>query len=267
MVDKKAIKILSDTYWTSAGWRKTPLVSPEALEYAKTAGVMFDAFQATHDQIVARAMAAALEVDQRSVANGFVASLQTRQLDIRSALGSLAFLKNFPDHKYEVQRTYCPICGIYCKESNAEDVNVLNFERHKWGGIRHDQPLYAAIDLELFRCASPLVPTESDIALLKAILAAIEAAPESTTAMELQKLFTSLLKSNKAERDVLIGILGLCGILETSKHVGYLRRFIPWNKRELPIRRFVDLKYPACWWTGRDGINKDAIQSWFGHLL
>ena len=25
--------------------------------------------------------------------------------------------------------------------------------------------------------------------------------------------------------------------------------------------------YPACWWTGADGVNRDAVDYWFGHLL
>ena len=68
-------------------------------------------------------------------------------------------------------------------------------------------------------------------------------------------------------REVLIGILGLCGVLETSEHRGYMTRFVPWSERELPARRFIDMHYPACWWTRADGVNGEAVQYWFGHVL
>lgn len=32
----------------------------------------------------------------------------------------------------------------------ADDPNVLSFERIKWGGVRHDNPRYIALDLQIF---------------------------------------------------------------------------------------------------------------------
>lgn len=268
-IDRRAVKILSDTYWTSTGWldekvRSTP---PQDFEYAKRAGVMFDEVHLSHDDVVRRALSAVRGVDRRSVAGAFVASLSSRRLELRSALGSFAVLQHFPRHGTPIERGPCPVCRAYNRTSRREDLNILNFERFKWGGVRHEDPLYAALDLELFARVKPPSPAPDDVRLLRAMLDAIKAAPPETSSASLQKHLAKVIRSNKPERDMLIGILGLCGILGTAEHPGYLRQFVPASARELPPRRFVDMAYPACWWTRADGVSKQAVAYWFGHLL
>jgi hypothetical protein len=158
------------------------------------------------------------------------------------------------------------VCGVYNRGAEREDLNVLNFERFKWGGVRHDQPLYASLDLQLFQELPRIDPSVGDVAVFKDLLQAIEAAPVTTTSASLEKHLAQVFKSNKAERDTVVGILGLCGLLGVPAHPGYLHRFIPCSERELPGRRFVDMDYPACWWQRSDGINKEALAYWFGHL-
>jgi hypothetical protein len=267
--DRRALKILFDTYWTSVGWRdeKARSTPPADFEYAKRAGVMFDEARLSHDDLVKRALASVHATDRQSVANAFVVSLASRRLDLRSALGSFAVLQHFPRHKATAGQGACAVCGEYDCTSAPEDLNVLNFERFKWGGVRHDQPLYAALDLELFERVVALPPGADDVQLLKALFDAIEKAPPRTSSASLQKHLSKVLQSNKPERDAVVAILGLCDILSTKDHPGYMRRFVAWSGRELPDRHFVDMAYPACWWTRADGISQEAIEYWFGHLF
>lgn len=151
--------------------------------------------------------------------------------------------------------------------AQREDLNVLNFERLKWGGVRHLDPLYAAFDVERFILLEPATPQPSHVALLWDLLDAIALVPPQMTSAALHTALPRAIRGNKAERDVLIGILGLCGILETADHRGFRTSFVPHVERQLPIRRFVDMAYPACWWTGADGVNWDAVEYWFGHLM
>ena len=227
---------------------------------------MFDDMRANHDQIVQDAVNAVSKVNRETVANAFVLSLSSRRLDIRSALGSYAVLQHFPVHSAPSSIRICPICRTI-NEEQTEELNVLNLERFKFGGVRHDNPIYASLDLDLFSRLRIDVPTNGDVALLKVMLAAIKNAPSNVAAEQLEGLLPKDLKSNKNERHVLIGILGLCGILETKDHHGYFREYVPYEKRELPDRRFVDMAYPSCWWSSRDGINDEAVNYWFGHLL
>jgi hypothetical protein len=269
-MDKRAIKILFETHWSSAGWKSElpRSIAPDDLAYAKSAGVMFDQASISHAEIVRRAVTTVTALTPRIVADGFLASLSTKRLDLRSALGSYAVLRNFPNHQISSDQRQCSICGAYENDKGLEDLNVLSFERFKWGGVRHDQPLYAVFDLEQFVKTDRACPSKADICIFDELIKIIEASPPETSASTLSNhLSTANFKSNKAEREVLIGILGLCGILGTIAHPGYFRQFVPYSERELPCRRFVDMHYPACWWKRSDGINQDALRFYFGHIL
>jgi len=98
-------------------------------------------------------------------------------------------------------------------DAEREDLNVLNFERFKWGRVRHDQPLYASLDLQLFQEHPRIDPTAGDVAVFKDLLQAIEAAPITTTSASLEKHLAKVFKSNKAERDIVVGILVVLAIM------------------------------------------------------
>lgn len=270
-VDRRALKILFDTYWSARGWRDNKSISTprDDFEYAKRAGVMFDSVVLSHDDVVKRATSAVCVVDRRKVADAFVLSLSSRRLDIRSALGSFSVLQHFPRHKASSNSGQCAICGEWMRKGKAvpHDLNVLNFERWKWGGVRHDDPVYAAFDLELFSQTTLTSPSHDEVQVLNDLLDAIDRAPSNTSAAALQKILGTVFKSSKAERDILIGILGLCGILRTKSHDGYRSQFVPFSARELPPRHFVDMDYPACRWKRTDDIDWEAVNYWFGHLM
>ncbi len=267
--DKKALKILFDTHWTSKGWidKGDRSITPADLAYAQDAGVMFEPVELQHDEIVACALDARRGIEARAVADAFVTSLTSRCLDHRSALGSFAVLRHFPEHLAPRSNRLCAVCGEYATNRSPHDLNILNFERFKWGGVRHGSPLYAALDLDLFARSAPCKPIADDVEALRRLLQTVRGVPLATTAAELQRHLSPVIRSNKSEREILIGILGLCGILATGEHPGHFPRFVPHAKRELPARRFVDMAYPACWWRGADGLNDKAIEFWFGHLL
>jgi hypothetical protein len=267
-LDKRALKILFDTYWTSSGWRREDeyRVSPEDFAYAKAQGVMFEPIKIEHAQILTRISNAISKLDCRRVADAFLASLSTRRLDLRSVLGSYAVFQHLPHHDPNGVGRRCGICGLDWSV-DLENLNVLNFERLKWGGVRHSNPTYAAMDLDLFLQGAPPSPTPEDIRIFRDILSAIESAPRHVTSADLHKCFGRALKSNKAERDVLVTIFGYCGVLETADHPGFSKAFIPVTERGLPHRRFIDMPYPACWWRRDEGINLEAVDEYFGHAL
>jgi hypothetical protein len=207
------------------------------------------------------------KVSRRKVADAFLSSLSTRQLDWRSALGSYAVFQHIQPHATEKIENRCRVCGFYLNEGVEKDLNVLNFERFKWGGVRHDDVVYATMDLGLFLKETIPEPTFNDIRIFREILSAIKAAPAKTSSANLHIQFAKVLKSNKSERDILVAILGLCGILGTPAHPGYSGEFIPAGDRILPQRRFVDMRYPACWWNADIGINQNWLSAYFGHVL
>ncbi len=266
-IDQRALKILHASYWSVSGWKREGERQPSAEDfaYAKSKGVMFDPAPAGHAQVVSRLHAAVRQLDRRKVADAFLASLSTRRLELRSALGSFAVFQQMPNH-LAVEPAQCACCGLY-PDSKARDFSVLNFERFKWGGVRHADPVYAMFDLEQFLASGAPPPTAEDLCLLRELIALLDGLAPGVTSAALQGRIGSLLKSNKAERDTLVGILGYCGILRTPGYHDFTDAFQPFHDRPLPDRHFVDMPYPAAWWRSEYGIDHDRLHLYFGHVL
>lgn len=152
--DKRALKILFDTYWEPSGWKAAAIggkaeTPPADFEYALKAGVMFHPSRLSHYGALKQIAALRNEIAPREVGEAFIASLGNTPLALRSALGGYAVALNMPSHPLSPKgaSTHCEVCGIYESDSE-EDLNILNFERHKWGGVRHEDPRYIAFDLD-----------------------------------------------------------------------------------------------------------------------
>lgn len=266
--DKRAAKILQETFWSPEGWRRESerAVSTEDFEYAKAKGFMFDPVHMDHAQAVSSVSGLVDRLDRRTVADAFISSLSTRRLDWRSAMGSYSVFQHLLPHQPQGTTGRCEFCGFYL-EDTEQDFNVFNFERLKWGGVRHEQIAYATMDLELFLKSPPTAPTSDDISIFRAMVAAVRSAETEVTAATLHSRWPKTLKANKAERDVVTSILGFCDVLAGASHPGFSDAFIPASRRPLPDRRFVDLAYPACWWSGDMGVNEARLEEYFAHVL
>jgi len=225
---------------------------------------MFDLCKHSHDQIVANALKAISATSRHAVAQAFLASLSTRRLDLRSALGSYAIGRNMNRHGMASRgggRT-CAYCGTFAM--SEIDPSILNFERLKWGGVRHHQPEYMAFDLELLAESEILAPQEQDYSILRAILETARSMPESARPGDLDKALAKLLPSNSAERRTLIGILGYAGILVDPLRSDFRRQFVAISDREETPWIKDDWPYPVCWWRGAHGVNDHGVREWFG---
>ena len=268
-MDKKALKILSATYWTSNGWKpeEEQVTPPEDFLYAKRAGVMFDPIRLSHEDIVRRALEVRGRIDPQVVADAFLASLSTRRLELRSALGSYAVLRHFPPHEHHDRRTRCPVCGAVRRSGRGRGSQraqlravQVGWRAPRGADVRHVRP--GAIPEPRLRPR----PRDADIEIFRRILRTIESVPPDMTAPRLEKVLGGVFPSNKAEREILITILGYAGILPVPDHAGFLDGFVPSDERALPPQRFVDMGYPVCWWKGRYGIDRAALRDWFPAL-
>jgi hypothetical protein len=276
MQDKRARDILIEAFWKN-GWKPEAerSVAPEDFAYARRKGYMFDPVAFTHDQAVVQLVEVRERVARDALSNSFLASLTSRRLDRRSALGSYAFALNFPRHEIAAtQRVMvpsgaqrCALCGFYEREKPAEiDLNVLNFERHKWGGVRRDDPVYAWLDLSLFAIEEPQEPSDSDTAIMRQILNIAGSLPAAATASSLEAALAGIFKSSKQERRVVVEILSVCGVLQTTNRVGYFGEFAAASEREHTGQHHNDWGYPARWWRGADGVNEAAVSALFPAL-
>jgi hypothetical protein len=258
---------LVDTFWSAGAWRRQR-AWPDAPVMAEVvaAGVMFaDPRTLDHDAWVRAGRRAVAAVELEAVGDAFLASLGSRRLDLRSALGSYAVARHLPEHPFAAGPRGCRICGLWAPGAEPEDLNVFSFERFKWGGVRHDHITYAAFDLEQFARAPLIAAGPADIQLGRDLLEYLRGLAPRTTAAQASKGLT-MIKSNKYERDNLLEILGLCGILGTRRYPGYADEFIPADRRAEPGQRFLFGRYPVWWWTAADGINAAALRQFLPQL-
>ncbi|HUQ37784.1 MAG TPA: hypothetical protein VM144_15545 [Aestuariivirga sp.] len=276
MYDKRARDILFGMFW-KGGWKRDAdrSVHPDDFAYAKSKRYMFDAITLSHDQMVEQLIEEREHADPIALSSAFLASLSSRRLDLRSAFGSYGFALNFPRHQIAAIPASivpsggrrCDWCGFYEFQSPAEiDLNVLNFERHKWGGIRRDNPIYAWLDLFLFREEGLQKPTNADKQMMRQILETARSMKPNATADSLEKALAGVFKSSKAERRVLIEILAVCGVLQPRSRGGYFGEFTFAFEREHTGQHYNDWGYPAIWWRGSDGMSETALSAYFPDL-
>ncbi|WP_196140634.1 hypothetical protein [Aliikangiella sp. G2MR2-5] len=270
MSDKKALKILFNKYWSPAkGWQKNKVTEEDYL-YAKAAGVMFDDITTEHEKTVQKAIDVCDSIGKQKVVDAFVSSLSSRRLELRSALSSYACGQNLPSHKFMQSdiNSFSKICQ-FCTESSIDeksDLNVLNFERHKFGGVRHLQPNYIWLDLMLLGKENIQEPSSEDIELLKGILGSLESLVEGKLS-DAEKSFKSIIKSNKNERVGIISALGYCGILEVPDYPSFHQKYIPFFERRYSSNSRSDWPFPADLWVPSLGLNKESISYWFGKYI
>jgi hypothetical protein len=273
-MDKKAKKILFTTYWKS-GWidSKNRVLSSEDFEYAKSQGLMFDPISISHDECIDAIASFVSEISREKTAKGFLSSLTSRRLDWRSSLSSYSIAKNIPEHKYTPvisgasytdgkPTSHSYSCGI-CRDSqygvvghqnyDNADLNVLNFERIKWGGVRHGDVLYTYFDLKQFVNVDIPDPTDQDIYCFKKILETIDSSEPTDYPGTLEKRLAAVLKSSKAERQVLIEILASIGLLRPR---GYDR----------PVKGRNDWVFVE-YWRGEDKYCHKTVGEYFGKYL
>ena len=245
-MDKKAKKILFDTYWSSQGWIREPETNKEDFEYAKSKGLMFDKLTISSDDLIKEIERLLKEIPITKVANAFLSSLTTKRLDWRSGLASYVNAKliltgnrhNIRDKQYK---------------SENEDLNILNFERIKWSGVRHSDLLYNYLDLTLLEKEEVSNPTAEDILIFKNILGCIDNSEEGEYPSKLRDKLKDVIKGSKDQRHTLMEILGCCEILQPKS-------------TDRPTTGRHDWAFVE-YWRGEDKYNKENVESIFGDKI
>lgn len=256
-------------------------VSKEAIALAKEQGYYFDypAYE-THATALDRLEALLTRIDPKDVANAFLFSLSTRRLEYRSALGSYYYAKAVPRHalmhSYNeilvAAEDHCYFCGWHAWktapksfENRFNSLNILNFERYRYGGVRHTKLNYAIFDLEQFLKLPKVEPTEADKRIFREILACVGALAGSEKVGKLRDTISKakIFRSNRNELSVLLDELGICGILAGKEAPAYDEYFANEYERS-PVEHTNDFAYPVNRWHAADGINTEKLKEIFG---
>lgn len=243
-MDKKAKNILFKTYWTSAGWiseenRKT---DTEDFHYAKEKGLMFEPLTISKSELVTQLHNVIQSIPLKKVTDAFLSSLTTKRLDWRSGLGSYANAKRL--------LTANNIEDYYYGHGANVDLNVLNFERIKWGGVRHHNGLYNWLDLTLLHTENVTTPTDQDIQTLQSILDVVQKSEINDTPSKLRDRLKGVYKGSKDEIHIIMEILGSADIIKPLS-----------NDRKEPGKH--DWTF-VLHWRGEDKYNKENTKKYFG---
>lgn len=266
------LKILLNTYWSSNGW-KDGTISDNDFQQAKREGYMFDyPKRISHEQTLTKLADVLSKIKPQDVANAFLHSLSSRQLEYRSALGSYWYAVAIPKHSATNEKR-CEICEWYAWNTTPDEyemkhgINVLNFERYKWSGVRHTNLSYALFDLEQFLLLPEMAAKESDIELLIKLLKCMEDLESHNKVGKYRDylLKKKIIKSNKSEMGSLLDILGICGILSSDNYPCYQLRFADMTRRA-PVEHTNDFSFPVNRWQVKDGVNTERFQKVFGML-
>lgn len=167
--------------------------------------------------------------------------------------GSIPF---FDARNQEILRSFSEYRMKNTQGIPSADLNVLNFERIKWGGIRLHDLIYCMLDLEAFLKLEITDPTDKDISFFNQILEAIKGCEANDAPNQLEKRIAELTErslSNKAERSRIIEILSNLHILRPSKVRPDRGSKNDWG--------FVQH------WRGEDSYSKEAVERYFGRYL
>lgn len=245
-MDKKAKSILFKTYWTSQGWKSEHYTDKSDFEYAKSKGLMFDPISITTAELKSKLNDLIKSIPVETIVDGFISSLTNKRLDWRSAIASYFNAKLILEGKRE---QYRPNDFNY----EEEDINILNFERIKWGGVRYSDLLYNYIDLKLFKEENITPSTEKDIKIFNDILRLIENLNEGDYPGKLRDGLKEFMNGNKYERHNILEILGCCEILKPKSY----------NR---PTTGRHDWRYVE-FWRGEDGYNRILVNRYFNKYI
>ncbi len=259
MIDKKAKRILFDTYWSKDGWKSEYKTDPDDFLYAKEHGVMFDPITISYSECINQIVSIYNRIDRDSVASAFLSSLSSRKIYLRSAIASYHTAECLSTGTYIPRESGHWHGTHYNLQTKSlfenEDLNVLNFERIKFGGVRIGDLLYTLLDLILFQNEDICTPSPLDIQIFNDIIHSISICPPDLRAGGLRSLLKGipLLKSNKNERDNLIEVLACIGVLAPKSY-------------DRPISHWCEWIYSAMW-QGKDGYDQTAINKYFGKYI
>ena len=222
----------------------------------------------SHDELYKWLTGILQSINEEAITDAFLYSLSSRDVKYQAYLASYVFALSIPAHSLihgvaPSGNVYCRCCGHF--ENYPQDTVNLDFELFKWGGVRVNNVFTATYYLDRFLKEEKVKPQKKDFDIFNNIIDIIVFSDEENKPRDLEKLFGKIIKSNKGQREMLINQLGIIGVLETHKYKGFHEKYIHPDLRELPAVSKIDWFYPVCWWRGKDKINFDNFNHFFGH--
>lgn len=246
---------------------KDNLISNEDLEELKKLGLAFDFIDISHDDAVEKCFSFYRALFKRNVTDCFLAGLSTNQPQLRASLSAYAIMQTYPNHKYvgsPINADFCEICCCYEKESEL-DLTFFNSCRYVCGSLVQKSPYSMMFYLEQQLKLEVITPNKLDFDIFNEVLRVCVDSCDEMTPSKLVKEIRKIkgFNFNVEQTRSFLETLGYCSILASEKHKGYLINFT--NLGLHPRKTHSsDWAYPMDFWKGSNGVNKKALEFWFG---
>ena len=237
-------------------------------------GILLPPAERGHDEMIDELMELWKAIDLNDIVKGFLYSLSTGKSEYRTALGSYFFAKGMEKHEFvSVNLTSghdgCCHCGL-----NVNDIGRCHVEDSlsryalyypQLDTIKYMQRAdYALFDLKQFKELPKVSYTKDDIDILVYILksAADMGANNKFTALQKQIIRARKTDLNGNDINVILGVLSVCGVLQTPEHRGYAEKFTKLGDRGFEGYE-TELFYPLYYWRGKHGVDKISLANVF----
>ena len=271
IVDKHTASLLRKYY---LAYPTGDRLSASDFEKEISAGTLVPPSEITHDETVSEIKRLSERISLAATAKSFLYSLSSGDRRRRSALSSLVWAKSLPEHSSATTKRNegsCAVCGCSHGLDHSEIVDW-----NEYGVFRYLPPTqygrepnltcaeYVLNDLREFEKLPEVEPRDEDYRILNDIFGVAKMMKphnrDSALISEIRR--RKLLDATGNEICCLLGVLGICGVLESSEDKGFLHRFT--NCDEIVNYRDGLNFYPLYAWRGKDGINRDAVDEIFG---
>lgn len=275
MLDKKTVSVLRKCYLPLDPDREP---TEEEWKNGIANGILVPVSIMTHDEIIFEIKLLSERIAVNAAAKAFLYSLSSADLRYRTAISSLFWAKALPGHSSlggQTGRSYgsCNICGCMYGLDEAEEIDFNYFGVFRYlpptqyaGRLDFGRAEYVLNDLREFEKLPAVEPVEEDYYILNRIFGAITTLKSHNKASALVSDIRKQKIINTTGNGIhcLLGVLSMCGILETDEHKGYLHTFTGYNDREMYMDS--DLFYPLDRWRAKFGVNYEAVQEVFGEF-
>ena len=237
-------------------------------------GILVAPADRDHDEVIDELIEVCGTLDVKDLVNGFLHSLSTGKNQYRTALASYLFARGIKKHKAEFMNLGlgyegCAVCGLPLdKEGNCHIEDSLSrytlYYPLDHNIKRMQRADYVLFDLKQFRELPKVKYTDEDVDILVKILKLADGMGKANKYTALQKLITrgKIIKASGNEIIVILGVLSVCGVLQTPEQRGYAERFT--SCADMRFAGYeTELFYPLFYWKGRDGVDRKALAEIF----
>ncbi|WP_109511580.1 hypothetical protein [Pseudomonas ovata] len=261
-MDRKLNKAIKHYYRSGS---LAAMTDPELINLLHINGMIVPAEDLTHDELIKKLFHEKGIADQASVVASFLIGLENGLPEKRAALSAYAIMLNFPAHGFEsTHGIQCDVCGVF--KNRSRDFTLCNLARYSVGATYSGAPEQLYVFLREHNKTA--VPAVQSVSMLKDVLSVLRAADLQDRPVTLEKKLRAIpgIGMDKEQSRALLDLLGHLGVLETPEHKGFVHHY---TYIGLAPRKShsSDWSYPVDFWTGKDGVNEEAVEFWFSDYL